>query len=96
MISIEVKLLGVFRGLSGKNKVSMQLEEPATVGVVIQKIAEGFSSEFRRVLIDFELGDPRPNALILVNGIEINAIQGLETDVNDGDEIVLVPVSHGG
>lgn len=96
MISVEVRLLGVFRGLSGKNKVSMELEEPTTVGVVIQKIVEGFSSEFRRVLIDSELGDPRPNALILVNGREISAIRGLETKVNAGDEIVLVPVSHGG
>jgi MoaD family protein len=96
MISVEVRLLGVFRGLSGKNKVSMELEEPATVKIVIQKIVEGFSSEFRRVLIDSELRDPRPNALILVNGREISAIRGLETEVNAGDEIALVPVSHGG
>ncbi len=91
-----MRLLGVFRGLSGKSIFSMELEEPATVSRVIQKITESFSSEFIRVLIDPELGDPRPNALILVNGREISASRGLETEVNDGDEIVLVPVSHGG
>ncbi|MGQ9460794.1 MAG: MoaD/ThiS family protein [Candidatus Bathyarchaeaceae archaeon] len=93
---IKVRLLGVLRGLSGEGLVSVESEEPTTVRKVIQKLTEAFSPEFKRVLIDPELEDPRPNALILVNEKEISVLQGLETKVNDGDEIVLVPVSHGG
>ncbi len=63
---------------------------------MIQKLVEAFSPEFKDALIDPELKDPRPNALILVNGKEISVLEGLETEVNKGDEIVLVPVSHGG
>jgi molybdopterin synthase sulfur carrier subunit len=93
---IKVRLLGVLRGLSGEGLVSVESEEPTTVRKVIQKLTEAFSPEFKRVLIDPELEDPRPNALILVDGKEISVLQGLETKINDGDEIVLVPVSHGG
>ena len=74
----------------------MKLKKPATVRKTIEKLIEAFSSEFKRTLVDPELEDPRPNALILVNGKEISVLQGLETEVEDGDEIVLVPVSHGG
>jgi molybdopterin synthase sulfur carrier subunit len=95
-VNIRVRFLGVFRRLSGKSRVSMELEEPTTVGKVIQKLTEAFPPEFKRSLIDPELEDPRPNALILVNGKEISVSRGLETEVNDGDEIVLVPVAHGG
>jgi len=95
-IHVKVKLLGVFRGLSGKVWVPVESEGPTTVRKVIQKLTEAFSPEFKRVLIDPELEDPRPNALLLVNGREISVLRGLETEVNDGDEIVLVPVSHGG
>jgi len=95
-VHVKVRLLGVFRGLSEKGWVPMESEGPTTVRKVIQKLAEAFSPEFKRLLIDPELEDPRPNALVLVNGREISVLQGLETDVNDGDEIVLVPVSHGG
>ena len=95
-IHVKVRLLGVFRGLSGKGRVPVESEGPATVRKVIQKLTEAFPPEFKRVLIDPELEDPRPNALILVNGKEISVLQGLETKVNDRDEIVLVPVSHGG
>jgi len=96
VVNVEVKFLGVFRQFSGKNRVLVKLEEPATVRKTIQKLAEAFSSEFERAVVDPELEDPRPNALILVNGKEISVLQGLETEVNEGDEIVLVPVSHGG
>ncbi len=96
VIHVKVRLLGVFRGLSGKGWVPVESEGPTNVRKVIQKLTEAFSPEFKRVLIDPELEDPRPNALILVNGREISVLQGLETEVNDGDEIVLVPVSHGG
>jgi molybdopterin converting factor small subunit len=48
------------------------------------------------MLIDPELNDPRPNALILVNGKEISVLKGLETTVKEGDQIILIPISHGG
>jgi len=34
--------------------------------------------------------------LILVNDREIGVLNSLETKLNDGDEVVLVPVVHGG
>jgi len=96
VIKVEVRFLGIFRQVSGRNQVLVELEKPLTVGKTIEKIMEAFPSEFKRTLVDLELEDPRPNALILVNGKEISVLQGLETEVEDGDEIVLVPVSHGG
>jgi molybdopterin synthase sulfur carrier subunit len=96
VIDVEVKFLGVFRQFSGRNRIRVKLEKPANVRKAIEKLTEAFSSEFRRMLVDPELKDPRPNALILVKGKEIGVLKGLETEVEDGDEIVLVPVSHGG
>jgi len=95
-IHVKIRFLGVLRGLSGKGWVPVESEGPTTIRKVIQKLTETLSPEFKRVLIDHELEDPRTNALILVNGREISVLQGLETEVNDGDEIVLIPVSHGG
>lgn len=95
-IHVKVRLLGVFRGLSGRGKLPVELEKPTVVREVIQKLVQSFPPEFDRVLIDPELNDPRPNALILVNGKEVGVLEGLETEVEEGDEIVLIPVSHGG
>lgn len=96
VISVEVRFLGIFQRLSGKKRFQLKLEEQATIRTVITKLTEIFSNEFKRVLVDSQLDDPRPNALILVGGKEVSALQGLETVVKDADEIVLVPMVHGG
>jgi len=87
--------LGVFRGFSGKSRITLRLEQP-TVRKVIQKLANSLSVETKRLLVDPELNDPRPNALILVNGKEISVLKGLDTKIKEGDEVTLIPVSHGG
>jgi len=94
-VKVKVKLLGVFRGFSSKSEMHLKPEQ-ATVRSVVQAIAKSLSNEAKGLLIDAELNDPRPNALILLNGKEINVLNGLETEVQEGDEITLIPVSHGG
>ena len=94
-IKVNVRLLGVFRGLSGKSQITLKLERP-TVRKVIQKLANSLPVEAKRLLVDPELNDPRPNAIILINGKEIGVLKGLETEIKEGDEVTLIPVSHGG
>jgi len=94
-IKVNVRLLGVFRGFSGKSLITLKLEQP-NVRKVIQKLADSVSVEAKRLLVDPELNDPRPNALILVNGKEIGVLKGLETEIKESDEVTLIPVSHGG
>ena len=94
-IRVEVRLLGVFRGLAGIDRLSLEVER-SNVKKMIKVLAGLFPTEARRLLIDPDLDDPRPNALILLNGREINVLNGLETEVTDGDEITLIPVVHGG
>ncbi|MCW4014890.1 MAG: MoaD/ThiS family protein [Candidatus Bathyarchaeota archaeon] len=96
VISVNVRFLGIFQQLSGKKQFQVKLQEPATVRDVVTKLTEVFSNDFKRVLVDSQLDDHRPNALILVEGKEISALQGLETAINDANEVVLVPMIHGG
>jgi molybdopterin converting factor small subunit len=42
------------------------------------------------------LAGSRASMLVMVNGKEISILKGMDTVVHDGDELVLVPVLHGG
>ena len=95
-IQITFRFLGTFQKLSGKKNLKLTLEEPVTVRMIIAKLTESFSSEFKQALIDSDLDDPRPKAIIIIDGKEISALQGLETEVKDSEEIVLIPLVHGG
>jgi len=94
-MKVNFKFVGSFRNITNKNKVVMELDEGAKLKEAIKRIIEEFP-KIKRALIDPELGDPRPNTLIVVNGREISVLKGLETVLRDGDEVVLIPVSHGG
>jgi len=96
-VKIRVRLLGVFRGFYGKGNVlvSLKIQQP-TVLDVVERISKPLPIETRRMLIDPELNDPRPNALILLNGKEVSVLKGLGTKIRDGDEVTLIPVAHGG
>jgi molybdopterin synthase sulfur carrier subunit len=93
-VAITVKFIGALRHASGVNTRVLDCEE-CSVKELIDKISRQLP-ELRRNLIHGELDDPRPNALILVNGREISVMNGLNTALNDGDEVVLIPVAHGG
>ena len=90
-----VKFIGSFRSISGKDKLALKLANSAPLRNVVKKIVHELP-KLKQALIDPELGEPRTNVLILVNGKEISVLQGLETVIKDGDEVVFVPVSHGG
>jgi molybdopterin synthase sulfur carrier subunit len=90
-----VKFIGSFRTISGKDKLALKLAGSATLRKVVKKIVHELP-RLKQILIDPELGEPRANMLILVNGKEISVLQGLETVIKDGDEVVFVPVLHGG
>jgi len=92
---VKIKLLGVFRRTYGSSEVNLKIEDNVHLREIIQRLAAS-SEDFRRVLIDPELESPLPNAVILLNGKDISALNGLETPIMHGDEIVLIPVIHGG
>jgi molybdopterin synthase sulfur carrier subunit len=94
-MAITVKFVGAFRHVSGAGELALDCEGCASMGELVNELVKELP-ELKRSLVDQQLEDPRPNALILVNGREISVLNGLETKLKDGDEIVFVPVVHGG
>jgi len=92
---VTIKFVGALRSLSGKKTTTISLESPVPLKEAIKKMV-GELPKLKRVLGDPELEDTMPNTLILVNRKEISVLNGLETLLKDGDEVVFVPVLHGG
>jgi MoaD family protein len=94
-MNVTVKFVGSLQSLAGKSKLTLTLEDSATLKEAIRKTIEKLPS-LKAELMDPELKNLKPNNLIIVKGKEISVLKGLETTLKDGDDIVLIPVSHGG
>ncbi|MGD0494653.1 MAG: MoaD/ThiS family protein [Candidatus Bathyarchaeia archaeon] len=92
---VSVKFVGSFRGISGKDKLTLKFGRPVSLTALVKKTVEQLP-KLKSSLIDPESGEPRRSMLVLVNGKEISVLNGLETRVNDEDEVIFVPVVHGG
>ena len=92
---LTVKFIGAMRHLSGKTQFVLTFQDGISIKELVYKISQEMP-ELKRIFSDQELNDSRSNSLILVNGREISVLNGYETKLNDGDEIVFVPVVHGG
>jgi molybdopterin converting factor small subunit len=81
-----VRLLGNLGKLPNGKKVEIQkIIVPVTVGNLLEELQRSTGLELRR-----------DSTLVLVNGVEANALQDLETVVVAGDEVALIPMFHGG
>ncbi len=94
-MAITLKFLGALRHASGKEQIILDCGRNATVMDLINEVTLQ-APGLRNNLLDEQLMPPQPNSIILVNGREISVLKGLDTKVKNGDEIVFVPVVHGG
>ncbi len=97
-MQVRLKLYGVFRSAAKAGELNLEIPgQEATVRSAIERLVsqEGLGG-LRSLLIDDASSDPRPNALIMVSGREINTLNGLDTKLTVEDELTLLPVAHGG
>lgn len=94
-LAVIIKFIGPLRHVSGIGELALNFKGAVSIRGLMCEITRELPV-LTQSLIDQQLEDPRPNALIIVNGKEISVLNGLETKLQDGDEVVLVPVVHGG
>lgn len=88
-IKIKIKFMGFFQSINGLEDTVMEFEKPIIVDMIIRKL-ESQVRQHGMSLIHLS------NALILLNGRELKLLNGLKTKLSDGDEVLFLPVSHGG
>ena len=96
MVRVTVRMMGPLREASGRSEEELNLTGDVYVSSAIQELVLGHGEEFKEMLLDSFTRNPTTNTLILLNGVEINNIKGVDTPLDDGDHIVLIPVTHGG
>jgi molybdopterin converting factor small subunit len=96
-LRVRVKFHGVLKTAAEMEGLEIDFDRQVSVRQLVNRLVDVIARpEFETYLIDADMKDPRPNALILVSGTEVGALDGIETTLRDGDEVVFLPVAHGG
>jgi sulfur-carrier protein len=93
MQKVQVKFLTRFIDITGEK--STEIEDAEDISQLIQALCTKYDETFRDVLLD-EDGTVRDYLKVMVNGEDIRDLDGTETKLNDGDEIVMFQTIAGG
>ena len=94
-MAVTLKFVGALRRAAGAEELAFDCQVGASLMDLLDALTQALPA-LRRSLLDEHLEEPKPTALMLVNSREISVLEGLETKVKDGDEVVFVPIVHGG
>jgi MoaD family protein len=86
-------VMGEEMTLSLDGKATSIRSNGATVGEVLDAVFEAHGGLRERITQD---GDLRRFVNVYVSGEDIRFQQGLETSINDGDEVTILPAVAGG
>ena len=92
MAKVEIVLFSALAQVAGEKKVEV---EASTLGEALNSLRGRFGEEFSDRLFG-EDGNPRRFVNIYVNGRDARFLKNLDTTLNGGDAINLVPAVSGG
>ena len=92
MTNITFTIPSVLNAGSGEKKIDV---EANTLQDAFEKIANAMGDDFKRRVLNDD-GTPRSLINIYINGMNAKFSSGLETQLNDGDEVYILPAVAGG
>ena len=90
---IEIKFLTRFIDITGEKNI--KIEDVPDINTLIEFLCKKYDESFKEVLFD-ENGNLRDYLKVMINGEDIRDINGLETPLKDGDQIVMFQTIAGG
>ncbi len=92
-MKVKVKMLGHLTASLGNEKI-IELADKTTIGDLLSMLKEKTVALQKEALFRFDRTEPE--LTILLNGQNIQTLDGLKTTLKDRDLILLLPAVHGG
>ena len=93
-MKVNFKSFGLLRRLLGSKILELEVQEPATIRDVIDKVLEIGGSDVKNLIVDRDRISG--NLIVMLNLKDTNTLDGENTPVRDGDEVAVLPHVQGG
>jgi molybdopterin synthase sulfur carrier subunit len=93
---IRLRFLSTMRHIVGENEKVIELSKEATVGDLLRLILTTYSEKVSTLLFEEDNKSVRNDILILINDVDMDVLEGVDTVLSEEDEVTLMPIAHGG
>ena len=95
-MKVKVQYLGFIKNLINRSEDEFDLEEGASLSELLNQIAGIYGKAFRKEVYEPGLKDVKMGFVVTVNGVLMGQLQGVDTQLNNGDNIILMTLMTGG
>ncbi len=94
-MKVNVKFLASVREVTGMHEMQFELHPGDTVETLLDTLESRFGADLKAA-VGKPFEDENPRIRFLVNGRDIDFLKGSETELKEGDTVVLIPPVAGG
>ncbi|MGD8506015.1 MAG: MoaD/ThiS family protein [Candidatus Bathyarchaeota archaeon] len=95
-MKVKVQYLGFIKNITKKSEDNFELEDDASLSQLLNKIAGIYGKPFKREVYESGLKDVKMGFVVTVNGVLIGQLKGMDTQLNNGDNVLLMSLMTGG
>jgi molybdopterin synthase sulfur carrier subunit len=97
-LQVSVRFFTSLREVTNKKEETLKFPEgeKVTVEVVLKTLAQRYGNRFVEYVYDRKTGEVRSFLQFLINGKSTSTMNGLETELEDGDVLAILPPVGGG
>ena len=97
-MEVKVRFFTSLREIVNKREETLTFTASAkvTVDLVLKTLAQNYGNPFTEYVYDGKTGQPKNFLQFLVNGTSTSTLNGLETELKDGDVLAILPPVGGG
>jgi molybdopterin synthase sulfur carrier subunit len=97
-MEVKVRFFTSLREIVNKREETLRFAdgEQVTVDSVLRTLSQKYGKPFTEYVYDSKTGQPKGFLQFLVNGTSTSTLNGLETQLRDGDVLAILPPVGGG
>ncbi len=96
-MNVTIEYLGYIKKKLGVERSEIiSLNNKSSVYDLLILLSKKYGDPFRKAVFDPKDLELKPYHMISVNGLLLNQLKGLKTELNDNDQVILMPIVSGG
>lgn len=96
MAKVTLNVVGLLRSYLGSSSIVVQVEGILNFRDLLKRVAEQIGRDLSPLIYDQETGEILKMVAIFVNQENLHQLQGLETPLADGDEVLIMRADMAG
>ena len=95
-MKVRVHYLGMVKTYTNKGQEDVELEDASTLSDLLGKITKNFGKPFNSEVYDPNKREVKTLFTVMVNGVIMGQLDGVDTKLKDGDNVIVMPLMTGG